>query len=123
MTRVRHVFQQALGYVYDAQILSFLMISDMSYLHGLFTLQNQSGFTGESIALPLTSLQISATQRVRWFARLSEHLSSTNIDSSVPALIVPIATNRAEDRFCCALQTLRPMQPQTLLGRKHPTGG
>lgn len=29
------------------------------------------GFTGESFALPLTSLQTIATQRVRWFARLA----------------------------------------------------
>ncbi|GCD51388.1 hypothetical protein NBRC3188_0085 [Acetobacter pasteurianus NBRC 3188] len=29
------------------------------------------GFTGESKALPLTSLQTIATQRVRWFARLA----------------------------------------------------
>ncbi|GBQ60176.1 hypothetical protein AA0313_2328 [Acetobacter indonesiensis NRIC 0313] len=29
------------------------------------------GFTGESTALPLTSLQTIATQRVRWFARLA----------------------------------------------------
>ncbi|MFT8542020.1 hypothetical protein, partial [Acetobacter sp.] len=31
----------------------------------------QRGFTGESNALPLTSLQTIATQRVRWFARLA----------------------------------------------------
>ena len=29
------------------------------------------GFTGESIAPPLTSLQTIGTQRVRWFARLA----------------------------------------------------
>lgn len=31
----------------------------------------KKGFTGESNALPLTSLQTSATQRGRWFARLA----------------------------------------------------
>ena len=32
------------------------------------------GFTGESIALPLTSLQTIGTQRVRWFARLAFYI-------------------------------------------------
>lgn len=54
MTLVRHIFQQALGYVYDAKILSFLVISDMPHLHNLFTLQNQSnrGSRGRALLSP-----------------------------------------------------------------------